>query len=219
MDTPAVVSPVKDHKATLIFLHGLGDTGHGWAEEFGMLKFQHIKCVCPHAPVQSVTLNAGMSMPSWFDIHGLNSSSSQDEAGIKEASQTLQGLIEKEEKSGIPSSRIFIGGFSQGGAVALYTAFAVDRPVGGVVALSTWLPLHKTLADDKVPKYNKDVPVLQCHGTHDPLVQFAWGQQTNQLIKTFTSNAEFKKYDGLMHSSCNEELKCVKAFMEKNTAS
>ena len=61
-------------------------------------------------------------------------------------------------KIGIPRNRIFIGGFSQGGAVALYTAFAVNKPIGGIVALSTWLPLHKTLMNDKVR------PGLYCVG-------------------------------------------------------
>ncbi|XP_076440761.1 acyl-protein thioesterase 1-like [Babylonia areolata] len=220
MNTPAVVQSFsKDHKATLIFLHGLGDTGDGWAEGFQMLSLKHIKCVCPHAPVQSVTLNAGMKMPSWFDIQGLSPSSQEDEAGIKEASRTLQALIESEVKSGIPRNKIFIGGFSQGGAVALYTAFTVDKPVGGIVALSTWLPLHKKLTDEKVTKYNKDVPILQCHGTSDPLVQFSWGQRTNHFIQSFNPKIEFKTYPGMMHSSCPQEMQDVKAFLEKHTAS
>ncbi|KAK7502118.1 hypothetical protein BaRGS_00006482 [Batillaria attramentaria] len=184
-----------------------------------MLKFQHIKCVCPHAPIKPVTLNAGMKMPSWFDIHGLDSNSPQDTAGIKEASHTLQTLVEKEVSSGIPRNRIFIGGFSQGGAVALYTAFAVNKPIGGVVALSTWLPLHKVIMKEGEPKYNKDVPVLQCHGTHDPLVHFHWGQETCGFLRSFNPNVEFKSYEGMMHSSCPEEMQDVKEFLEKHLGS
>ncbi|KAL8584663.1 hypothetical protein ACOMHN_002392 [Nucella lapillus] len=241
MNPPAVVQPQKEHTATLIFLHGLGDTGHGWATGLRMLKLQHIKCVCPHAPIKPVTLNAGMKMPSWFDIHGLELSSAQDIEGIKEASHTLQHLVENEVKSGIPRHRIFIGGFSQGGAVALYTAFAVnkpvggvvalstwlpmhtvlmsDKPVGGVVALSTWLPMHTVLMSDKETKYNKDVPILQCHGTHDPLVRFTWGRETSQFIKSFNPNLEFKSYDSMMHSSCPEEMQDIKEFLEKHLGS
>ncbi|XP_076440765.1 acyl-protein thioesterase 1-like isoform X2 [Babylonia areolata] len=203
MHEPAIViPPLKDHKATLIFFHGLGDTGHGWAEILEALKFKHIKCVCPHAPTQKVTVNRGMRMPSWFDIHGFEPNSTEDEVSIKEASQTLQALVETEVKNSIPSSLIFIGGISQGGAVALYTAFTVDKPVGGIVALSTWLPLHRTLADDKVPKYNKDVPVLLCHGTEDSLVKYSWGQATSQFIQSFNSNAQFKTYEGMAHAWC-----------------
>ncbi|XP_076462911.1 acyl-protein thioesterase 1-like [Babylonia areolata] len=219
MNPPAVVQPQKDHTATLIFLHGLGDTGHGWATGLRMLKLQHIKCVCPHAPIKPVTLNAGMKMPSWFDIYGLDMNSPQDTDGIKEASHTLQQLVESEVKGGIPRDRIFIGGFSQGGAVALYTAFAVNKPIGGVVALSTWLPMHTVLMNDKETKYNKDVPVLQCHGTHDPLVRFTWGKETGQFIKSFNSKHEFKSYNSMMHSSCPEEMQDVKEFLERHLGS
>ncbi|KAK7100816.1 acyl-protein thioesterase 1-like isoform X2 [Littorina saxatilis] len=219
MNPPAVVQPLKEHTASFIFLHGLGDTGHGWAQGLRTLKFQNIKCVCPHAPIKPVTLNAGMRMPSWFDIHGLDSGSPQDEEGIKEASHTLQALVESEVKAGIARNRIFIGGFSQGGAVALYTAFAVNKPIGGVVALSTWLPLHKKLMTDKESKYNKTVPILQCHGTHDPLVRFSWGQETSQFISSFNPNLQFKSYDGMMHSSCPEEMQEVKTFLEKHLGS
>ncbi|XP_025109722.1 acyl-protein thioesterase 1-like isoform X3 [Pomacea canaliculata] len=230
MDPPAIVQPLKEHTATLIFLHGLGDRGTGWATGLASLKLQHIKCVCPHAPIRPVTLNAGMRMPSWFDIIGLDSSSPQDVEGIKEASEMLQGLIENEVKIGIPRNRIFIGGFSQGGAVALYTAFAVNKPIGGVIALSTWMPLHRTLAKRtgssclccrtktkyllvfKEPKYNRDVPVLQCHGTLDPLVRFSWGQETSTFIRSFNPNLTFKAYDNMMHSSCPEEMQDVKVF-------
>lgn len=158
-------------------------------------------------------------MPSWFDIHGLDLSSPQDIEGIKEASQTLQHLVENEVKSGIPRDRIFIGGFSQGGAVALYTAFTVNKPVGGVVALSTWLPLHTVLMSSKEPMYNKDVPILQCHGTHDPLVRFTWGRETSQFIKSFNPKVEFKSYDSMMHSSCPEEMQDIKVFLEKHLGS
>ncbi|KAL8622445.1 hypothetical protein ACOMHN_034110 [Nucella lapillus] len=218
-NAPQVVPPLKDHRATLIFLHGLGDTGHAWAEELEMLKFQHIKIICPHAPFQAVTVNRRMRMPSWFDVHGFGPDTTEDEASIKKASQTLQNLIEEEEKNGISSNRIYIGGISQGGAVALYTAFAVDRPVGGVVALSTWLPLHKTLADDKVAKYNRDVPVLLGHGSEDPLVKFVWGQQTSHFIQSFNHNAQFKVYEGMAHTFCLQEMWDIKAFLENLAAS
>jgi len=58
---------------------------------------------------------------------------------------SVQTMIADEEKLGIDRSRIVIGGFSQGGAVALYSAFTVpQKPVAGIVVLSSWLPLHKT---------------------------------------------------------------------------
>ncbi|KAL5017451.1 hypothetical protein ScPMuIL_007040 [Solemya velum] len=143
MSSPVVAVSQAKHTATLIFLHGLGDTGHGWADSFRSLKLKNIRCVCPNAPYQPVTLNGGMKMPSWFDILGLKPESPEDEDGIKRASDTLKQLIAEEEKSGIPSNRIMVGGFSQGGAVALYTAFTLGKPLAGVVALSSWMPLYR----------------------------------------------------------------------------
>uniref|UniRef100_A0A673TL98 Acyl-protein thioesterase 1 n=1 Tax=Suricata suricatta TaxID=37032 RepID=A0A673TL98_SURSU len=71
----------------VIFFHGLGDTGHGWAEAFAGIRSSHIKYVCPQAPVMPVTLNMNMPMPSpsWFDVIGLSPESQDDEPGIKTA--------------------------------------------------------------------------------------------------------------------------------------
>ncbi|BFZ00110.1 hypothetical protein BsWGS_03150 [Bradybaena similaris] len=213
MSPPAKVQPKEKATASVIFLHGLGDTGHGWAEQFREYSFKHIRCVCPHAPLKPVTLNAGMVMPSWFDIKGLTPNSPEDEQGIKEASRELQHLIAKEISDGIPAERIIIGGFSQGGSVALYTAFGTSTRIGGVLALSTWLPLNKQFTTDGNHKYNTDVPVFQCHGLADPLVPHKWGQATHEIIKTFNQNAQFKSYSGMGHSSSPEEMEDVKNFL------
>ena len=100
-------------KSHVIFLHGLGDTGHGWAEAFARIRSAHIKYICPHAPVMPVTLNMNMAMPSWFDIIGLSPDSLEDETGIKQAAENVKPLIDHEVKNGIPSNRIILGGFSQ----------------------------------------------------------------------------------------------------------
>ncbi|KAJ0044222.1 hypothetical protein NL108_011207, partial [Boleophthalmus pectinirostris] len=93
-------------------------------------------------PSMPVTLNMRMVMPSWFDIYGLNFNTSEDEVGIKRASENIKALIDQEVKNGIPSHRILLGGFSQGGALSLYTALTTHQKLAGVVALSCWLPLH-----------------------------------------------------------------------------
>ncbi|XP_059983921.1 acyl-protein thioesterase 1 isoform X2 [Lagenorhynchus albirostris] len=111
---PAIVPAVRKATAVVIFLHGLGDTGHGWAEAFAGIRSAHIKYICPHAPVMPVTLNMNMAMPSWFDIIGLSPDSQEDETGIKQAAESVKALIDQEVKNGIPSNRIILGGFSQG---------------------------------------------------------------------------------------------------------
>ncbi|BFZ16942.1 hypothetical protein BsWGS_19981 [Bradybaena similaris] len=215
MAPPVIVQPRAAATASLIFLHGLGDSGHGWADSFRALSLKHIRCICPHAPQKPVTLNGGMVMPSWFDIQGLQPSSPEDEAGIKEASNELQQLINKEVSEGIPAEKIVIGGFSQGGSLALYTAFASNIKVGGVLGLSTWLPLNKYFTDDSNPKYNTSVPVLQCHGESDPMVSYRWGQATRDIIQSFNPNIQFKSYSNMGHSSCNQEMHDVKVFLEE----
>ncbi|XP_048363591.1 acyl-protein thioesterase 1 isoform X1 [Sphaerodactylus townsendi] len=111
---PAIVPAAKKATAAVIFLHGLGDTGHGWAEAFAGIRSSHVKYICPHAPVMPVSLNMNMAMPSWFDIIGLSPDAQEDEAGIKQAVENVKSLVEQEVKNGIPSHRIILGGFSQG---------------------------------------------------------------------------------------------------------
>uniref|UniRef100_A0A3B4YIY6 Acyl-protein thioesterase 1 n=1 Tax=Seriola lalandi dorsalis TaxID=1841481 RepID=A0A3B4YIY6_SERLL len=113
---PAIVPAARKATAAVIFLHGLGDTGHGWAEAFAGIRIPHVKYICPHAPTMPVSLNMRMSMPSWFDIYGLSPDADEDETGIKRASENIKALIEQEVKNGIPSHRIILGGFSQASA-------------------------------------------------------------------------------------------------------
>jgi len=212
MAAPVVVNASAKHTATVIFLHGLGDTGHGWSQMFASVKQPHIKYVCPTAKDIPVTLNGGMRMPSWFDLKGLDPNSNEDAAGIESASKLLQSLISEEEKHGIPASRIVVGGFSQGGAVALYSALTNNKNLGGVVALSTWLPLHKTFPG--AIKGNTDTPIFQAHGEADPLVQPTFGAMTAQLLAAINKKHIFKTYPGMGHSSCDKEMSEAKKFID-----
>lgn len=207
-----VAAQASKNTATLIFLHGLGDTGQGWSESFRQMKLKNVKCVCPNAPVSPVTLNYGMKMPSWFDIKGLSIESDEDEEGIVAASELLKKLIADEEKAGISSENIFVGGFSQGGAVAMYTALTSTKKLGGVIGLSTWLPLHKKFPS-VFSEVNKDIPVFQGHGNADPLVPLPWGQMSGEKIKQMTSKHTFHTYQNMGHSSCEQEMDDVKDFL------
>ncbi|XP_067887948.1 acyl-protein thioesterase 1 isoform X2 [Heterodontus francisci] len=113
---PAIIPAAKKATAAVIFLHGLGDTGHGWAEGLATIKTPHVKYICPHAPIAPVTMNFKMNMSSWFDIFGLSVESVEDEGGIKNAAESVKEMIDLEVKNGIPSHRIILGGFSQAAA-------------------------------------------------------------------------------------------------------
>lgn len=114
------------------------------------------------------------------------------------------GLVQEEIKSGIPSERIIIGGFSQGGATALYTALTSSIRFGGVLALSTWLPLHSRFPE-QLKQFDGlfNTPILQCHGDMDPMVSLAWSQLSMKFLQQMGfSDVRFKVYPGLSHSSC-----------------
>lgn len=96
---PVVVPASSEHTASLIFLHGLGDTGHGWASTLSTIKPSGVKLICPSANKMPVTLNSGFTMPSWFDLKSLNPNGPEDEAGIKRAAEYVVSLIEAEVNS------------------------------------------------------------------------------------------------------------------------
>jgi|ERR1712137_341177 len=209
---PIILKPKENHTASVIFLHGLGDTGFGWSELFSEIAHPNVRYIFPTAPVAPVSLNAGMEMHSWFDIKGLDTQSPQDETGINAAANTIESLVEEEEKLGISSDRIFVGGFSQGGAASLYYGLTRSKNHAGIIALSCWLPLHHHFP----AKFGggKNTRVLQCHGTHDPLVPLTWADLSHALLKQLLPNCTLKKYNGMMHSSCDAEMREVKEFIK-----
>lgn len=143
-------------------------------------------------------------MPSWFDLKSLDPKGPEDEDGINSAFGSIHKIIDEEiNKHKIPSEKIIVGGFSQGGALALTSALRYPKRLGGVVALSCWLPLHTQYPDAALP-VNRDIPVLHCHGNADPIVPYHWGMITGELMKKFIRNYEFKTYSGLGHSSNDE---------------
>ncbi|KAK7801651.1 hypothetical protein U0070_015500, partial [Myodes glareolus] len=255
----ATVSGAERETAAVIFLHGLGDTGHSWADALSTIRLPHVKYICPHAPRIPVTLNMKMVMPSWFDLMGLSPDAPEDEVGIKKAAENskapaptshplpllpsrstgqcllapfkspaasstqscpshppVKALIEHEMKNGIPANRIVLGGFSQGGALSLYTALTCPHPLAGIVALSCWLPLHRNFPQ-AANGSAKDLAILQCHGELDPMVPVRFGALTAEKLRSVVTPArvQFKTYPGVMHSSCPQEMAAVKEFLEK----
>uniref|UniRef100_A0A8C6S471 palmitoyl-protein hydrolase n=1 Tax=Neogobius melanostomus TaxID=47308 RepID=A0A8C6S471_9GOBI len=215
LDEAATVSGSEKETAAVIFLHGLGDNGDGWASALSNFQLPYVKIICPHAPSIPVTLNMGALMPAWFDLKGLSPQTAEDEAGIKKAAESIRAIIEHEAKNGIPPHRIILGGFSQGGALSLYTALTSQLQVAGVVALSCWLPLHKTFTG--ASGGIKNIPILQCHGECDPMVPREFGELTSRLIKTVVNPGmvHFKCFANLSHSSCPQEMDEVKKFIEQ----
>lgn len=158
-----------------------------------------------------------MSMNSWFDLRSLNPNDPEDEEGIQEASKRIHALIDEQEKKGIKHDRIMLGGFSQGGALSLYSALKYPKKLAGVVALSCWLPLHRKFPA-AAEELNTNIPILQCHGNEDFVVPLPWGQASSLVLSSFLdpSKYQFKVYDGLGHTSSSKELHDVMAFIRSN---
>ncbi|CAO3629971.1 unnamed protein product [Cunninghamella echinulata] len=208
--TSLIVNSRSKHTATVVFLHGLGDSGAGWsflAEELSNI-FPNIKWVLPNAPSRPITLNAGFKMPGWFDITGLDKSSLNDEMK-KEFNQ----IIRQEVENGIPSERIIVGGFSQGGVMSLLTGLTSEYKFGGVIGCSCWLALAekmKTMGSEA----NKKTPVLMCHGTVDNVVQYQFGKESSEALKNYGYDVTFKSYPGLAHSASPQELRDISDFIK-----
>ena len=188
MPNPIILNstPAESPKAIVVFCHGLGDTGDGWSMAFRdpSIRNKNVKYLFPTAENQPVSLNGGFKMPSWFDLYGLSPNTKEDEAGIEKASVKIIELIDKElaENPHLSEKDVILGGFSQGGGLALYAGLTRIRnggsPIGGIIALSTWLPLRDQFLkdDNKVLKELRDTKVLQGHGDEDPVVPFQFGQ-------------------------------------------
>jgi len=197
--------------ATIIWLHGLGADGHDFEPVVQMLNLPHIKFILPHAPYRPVTLNNGYEMRAWYDIFGLQSESTQDEVGINNMQATINAMIESEIARGIPSQRILLAGFSQGGAMALHTATRFDRPLAGVLALSTYLPLKNQLKE-KQHLANKPLPIWMAHGRQDSVITLATAQSSRQMLEATGYAVEWHEYD-MPHSVCEAEIDDIRQFL------
>ncbi|VDM18505.1 unnamed protein product [Hydatigera taeniaeformis] len=208
------------HTASLIFLHGLGDNGYvfglnpsnwlpsssGWADTLRNVVPPYCKIVCPNARDMPVTLNMGMVMPAWYDLYNLGIGAKEDESGILEATKEVAKWVAAEKTAGISADRIVVGGFSQGGSIAFYYGMTnVEQKLGGLVALSCWLPLHeKFVSNSSVATANRSMPILQCHGKVDPIVPYELGTLTNSILRKLGfANCSFSSYQGMGHCSCS----------------
>lgn len=198
-------------QSCIIWMHGLGADGHDFEPVVQMLNLPHIKFILPHAPYRPVTLNNGYEMRAWYDIFGLQSDSQQDEAGISSMQTTINAMIEAEIARGIPSQRILLAGFSQGGAMALHTATRFDHPLAGVLALSTYLPLKNQLKEKQHPA-NKHCPIWMAHGRQDSVITLATAQSSRQTLEAAGYAVEWHEYD-MPHSVCEAEIDDIRQFL------
>ncbi len=197
----------------MIWLHGLGADGHDFepiVPELGLPAFLPVRFIFPNAPQRPVTINMGMRMRAWYDILQLGGGQ-EDEAGIRESQDFVEGLIARETQRGIPHGKIVLAGFSQGGAIVLQTALRQRKRLAGVMALSTYLPLAKTLEKERAAE-NSDLPIFMAHGKYDSMIPLDRAALSRDALLALGYAVEWREYP-MQHSVCPEEIADIAAFL------
>lgn len=200
----------------IIWLHGLGADGHDFepiAQELNFAPEIQIRFIFPSAPKRNITVNAGVSMPAWYDVLDMDFTNHEDEEGIHTSQQQIEQLIENEHQRGIKYENIILAGFSQGGAIALQTALRFKYPLAGIMALSTYLPLASTL-EKEASNANKLIPIFQAHGTHDPVILLSWAEDTRYILEQFGYHTEYYSYR-MEHGVHPDEIQHIKHWILK----
>ena len=201
-------------RAAVIWLHGLGADGSDFepiVPELRLPAQPAVRFVFPHAPVRAVTINNGMRMRAWYDIVGLDRKSAEDTAGFKDSDAKVRELIVREVGRGIPTKRIVLAGFSQGGAVSLYTAPRLRSTLAGVMALSCYLPAESTFLAERAPE-NQATPIFMAHGQFDNMVGMMLGTRSRDYLKSQGYTVEWHDYP-MAHSVSADEVADIRQFL------
>ncbi|MEP6485416.1 MAG: carboxylesterase [Rudaea sp.] len=202
-----------DPTFAVIWLHGLGADGHDFEPIVPELvdASTPLRFVFPNAPVRPITINNGMSMRAWYDISGMDIAQKQDEVGVRASIGSIEELIDREIARGIPSERIFLAGFSQGGAIALACGVRSTRKLAGIIALSTYLPIAEK-TDEETSDTNRAIPIFMAHGTLDPVVSHTLGEMSRDYLKQRGFALDWHAYP-MAHQVCMEEIADLKRWI------
>jgi phospholipase/carboxylesterase len=213
------VEPKYNAESCVIWLHGLGDSGAGFAPIVPALKLpteHNIRFIFPHAPDRAVTINQGYVMKAWYDIKSMDLHNRADMTGVLESEVSLHQLIEEQIQSGIPAEKIILAGFSQGGVVSLFTGLRFPQKLAGIMALSCYLPNADKLPEN-LHEANKTTNILQNHGEQDEVVLMSSGKMANDLLVEQNYNVEWKTYN-MPHSVLPEQITDISLWIQKQLA-
>ena len=201
--------------AAVIWLHGLGASGHDFepvVPELGLPEDTAVRFIFPHAPNLPVTINGGMSMPAWYDIKAMDIDRVVDTEQLRASADAVAKLVEQQKQKGIPPERIIIAGFSQGGAVAYELGLSYPERFGGVLALSTYFATADTVERSEA---NADVPISVYHGTFDPMVPESLGVRSVETLKEMGYDPSYQTFP-MEHSVCLEEIQDIGRFIRRH---
>ncbi len=227
------IEPKSRATHAIVWLHGLGADGNDFVPIVPHLRLEEgfargggpssggksasrglaVRFVFPHAPSIPVAINMGMVMPAWYDISGADLRTKQDEVGIRRSAAQVRALVEREIERGIPSGNIVLAGFSQGGAVAAFTALRFEKPLAGAICLSTYLVLGETL-DAEIASANRGLAVFQAHGTMDPMVQLKRGEELKKKLVDAGCDVTWRSYP-MQHEVCLEEIEEIGSWLRE----
>lgn len=199
---------------SIIWLHGLGADGGDFvplAEEMNLPVA--VRYIFPNAPMQPVTINGGYVMRAWYDIASPSIAAQQDEMGIRASQAELEKLIAQEKQRGSTARNIYLAGFSQGGVIALQTGLRHAERLGGILALSTYLPLADTLADE-VSECAMGTPIFMAHGRGDTVIPYLAGQTSAEQLSERGYALEWHEY-AMAHSVCMEEVRDIEGWLTR----
>ena len=200
----------------IIWLHGLGADGYDFVpvvRELEALRAPAARYVFPHAATMPVTINGGVVMRAWYDIVGADLVRREDERGIRASQGQVEALIAREVQRGTTRSRIVLAGFSQGGAIALQTGLRQSEPLAAIIALSSYLPLSDSFANERTAASAR-VPIFMAHGTSDPIVPLARGLASRDALTAAGHDVEWHQYQ-MPHSVNEQEIRDIAAFLKR----
>lgn len=182
------------HDSTVILLHGRGSNGPEFASELAESLTSSEKTLFEHFPSCRWVFPSARSqwseefqedLSEWFDLPSLEDPDQEPERqllGLKESVEYVLRIVDEEIKRlGGDSSRVILGGISQGMAVGLVAMLCAERRIGGFVGAMGWIPLR-----DKV------VALLDRGEKEQALEFYRWalGLSTVQLQKKITPAPE-----------------------------
>jgi len=216
-ETEAAVTlePGTPANAAVLWLHGLGADGYDFVpivEELRLPNSLAVRFVFPHAQARPVTINNGFVMRAWYDIKGINREAQEDAAGIRESASIVNEYIVRETERGIPANRIVVAGFSQGGAIALHSGLRQSATLAGIMALSTYLPLRASVAQE-ASAASRTTPILMCHGTQDGVVPIQLGELSRQQLVDLGYAIDWRTYP-MQHSVSMEEIADISRWLQ-----
>lgn len=205
---------------SVIWMHGLGADGSDFVPvvpHLGLEGAAPLRFVFPNAPQIPVTCNGGYIMPAWYDIISLAPDSREvDRQGVVRSRDAIRGLIDREIRRGIPCNRIFLAGFSQGGAIAYAAALTHGERLAGIIALSTYLPTPELVAGEGTAA-NAGLPIFAAHGSEDDVVGLGLGTRARDFLAARGHDIEWREYP-MPHSVCIEEIIDIGAWLRARIA-